>query len=83
MPSLGSAPRRPNFVRRRNSNPGAKSSTFIFTETARLEWIVGRKSEDQLHQGHVPLTITTAAPRSLPASSRQRVSTHTRNHWRG
>lgn len=35
-------------MRRRNSNPGAKSSTFIFTETARLGWVGEKKDEDQL-----------------------------------
>ena len=36
MQSLGIQPRRPNRWRRRKSSPGAKSRTFIFTDTARL-----------------------------------------------
>lgn len=87
MPSLGRAPRRPNCLRRRNSNPGAKSSTFIFTETARLQWTGERRVEISSRAMHPTQRCTAHHHHSnssppLPASSRQRVSTHTQNCWR-
>lgn len=79
MPNLGRAPRKPNCTRRRNSNPGAKSSTLIFTETARLGHVRHTKGGDQL-QGHVPHPMMYL-PLPSPASKLQD-GAHTRNCWK-